>query len=68
MFLGGLPHERTHWSCIRGRGVAAAIAYAMLPMAQAGIVSKEKVVRAKTDLPASVATPNLPFEVLKPLY
>ena len=48
--------------------VAAAIAYAMLPMALAGIASKEKVVRAKMDLPAPVATPNLPFEVLKPLY
>ena len=48
--------------------VAAAIAYTMLPMAQAGIASKDKVVRAKMDLPAPVATPNLPFEVLKPLY
>jgi hypothetical protein len=48
--------------------VAAAIAYAMLPMAQAGVASKETVVRAKMDLPAPAANPNLPFEVLKPLY
>ena len=49
--------------------VAAAIAYAMLPMAQAGVgASKENVVRAKMDLPAPAAHPNLPFQVLKPLY
>jgi hypothetical protein len=48
--------------------VVAAIAYAMLPMAQAGIPSKETVVRAKMDLPAPAASPNLPFEVLKPIY
>jgi hypothetical protein len=49
--------------------VAAAIAYAMIALAQAGIgASKESVVRAKMDLPAPVANPNLPFQVLKPLF
>ena len=49
--------------------VAAAIAYAMLPMAQAGVgASKENVVRVKMDLPPPAADPNLPFQVLKPLY
>lgn len=49
--------------------VAAAIGCAMIALAQAGLgPSKETVVRAKMDLPAPVATPNLPFEVLKPLY
>jgi hypothetical protein len=49
--------------------VAAAIGCAMIALAQAGIgASKENVVRAKVDLPAPVANPNLPFQVLKPLY
>jgi hypothetical protein len=49
--------------------VAAAIAYAMLPVAQAGVgASKEDLVRAKMDLPALAVHPNLPFQVLKPLY
>ena len=49
--------------------VAAAIAYAMLPVAQAGVgASKETVVRVKMDLPAPAANPNLPFQVLKPVY
>ena len=49
--------------------LAAAIGCAMIALAQASIgPSKENVVRAKMDLPAPVATPNLPFEVLKPLY
>jgi hypothetical protein len=49
--------------------VAAAIAYAMLPVAQAGVgASKQDVVRVKMDLPAPAANPNLPYEVLKPVY
>ena len=49
--------------------VAAAIGCAMIALAQAGIgTSKEHVVRAKIDLPAPAADPNLPFQVLKPLY
>jgi hypothetical protein len=49
--------------------VAAAIAYAMLPVAQAGVgASKQDAVRVKMDLPAPAADPNLPFQVLKPLY
>jgi hypothetical protein len=47
--------------------VAAAIGCAAL--AQAGIgASKENVVRPKTELAAPAANPNLPFQVLKPLY
>jgi len=49
--------------------VAAAIGCAMIALAQAGIgSSKENVARAKVDLPAPAANPNLPFQVLKPLY
>ena len=41
----------------------------MIALAQAGIgASKENVVRAKVDLPPPAANPNLPFQVLKPLY
>jgi hypothetical protein len=46
--------------------VAAAIACAALE--QANTAPKENVVRAKMDLPAPAANPNLPFQVLKPLY
>jgi hypothetical protein len=46
--------------------VAAAIACAALE--QANTAPKENVVRAKMDLPAPAADPNLPFQVLKPLY
>jgi hypothetical protein len=49
--------------------VAAAIGCAMIALAQAGIgPSKDNAVRAKMDLPAPAADPNLPFQVLKPLY
>jgi len=49
--------------------LAAAIGCAMIALAQASIgPSKESVVRAKMDLPAPAANPNLPFQVLKPLY
>jgi|1185.fasta_scaffold1653538_2 hypothetical protein len=49
--------------------VAAAIAYGMLPMAQAGVrAPKENVVQVRMDLPAPAANPNLPFQVLKPVY
>jgi hypothetical protein len=48
--------------------LAAAIACAALE--QANTAPKENVVRvrAKVDLPAPAANPNLPFQVLKPLY
>ena len=47
--------------------VAAAVACAAF--AQGGIgASKENVVRAKMDLPAPAANPNMLFLVLKPLY
>jgi len=46
--------------------LAAAIGCAMIALAQASIgPSKESVVRAKMDLPAPAANPNLPFQVLK---
>ena len=46
--------------------VAAAIGCAM---AEAGSgASRQDAVRPKTELAASVANPNLPFQVLKPLY
>jgi hypothetical protein len=49
--------------------VAAAIACAMIAFAQAGIgASKETVGRPKVDLPPPAASPNLPFQVLKPLF
>jgi hypothetical protein len=49
--------------------VAAAVGCAMIALAQAGIgPSKDNVVRAKIDLPPPAADPNLPFQVLKPLY
>jgi hypothetical protein len=48
--------------------VAAAVGCAMIALAQAGIGAKENVVRAKIDLPPPAADPNLPFQVLKPLY
>jgi hypothetical protein len=48
--------------------VAAAIVYALLAMAQAGVAPKENAVRVKMDLPPPAANPNLPFQVLKPLY
>jgi hypothetical protein len=46
--------------------VATAIACAALE--QASTAPKENVVRAKVDLPPPAANPNLPFQVLKPLY
>ena len=49
--------------------LAAAIGCAMIALAQASIgPSMESVVRVKMDLPAPAANPNLPFQVLKPLY
>jgi hypothetical protein len=49
--------------------VVAAIGCSMIALAQASIVAyQESVVRAKMDLPAPAAHPNLPFQVLKPLY
>jgi hypothetical protein len=50
--------------------VAAAVGCTMIALAQAGIgPSKDNVVRAKIDLPAPAAHPNLlPFQVLNPLY
>ncbi len=49
--------------------VAAAIGCAMIALAQATIGgSKEDIVRPKTELAAPAANPNLPFQVLKPLY
>ena len=49
--------------------VAAAIACAMIAFAQAGIsASKETAGRSKVELPPSAANPNLPFQVLKPLF
>jgi hypothetical protein len=48
--------------------VAAAIAFAAFAEAGGGAASKQDVVRAKVELPAPAASPNLPFEVLKPLY
>ena len=55
-----VAHEKIYRFCI----AAAAIGCAMIALAQAGIgASKENVVRAKVDLPAPVANPNLPFQV-----
>jgi hypothetical protein len=49
--------------------VAAAIACALIAFAHAGIsASKETVGRPKVELPPPAATPNLPFQVLKPLF
>jgi hypothetical protein len=47
--------------------VAAAIACAAFAEAGSG-ASKQNFVRPKVELPAPAATPNLPFEVLKPIY
>jgi hypothetical protein len=49
--------------------VAAAVACAMIAFAQAGIVtSKETVGRPKVEMLPAAASPNLPFQVLQPLY
>ena len=38
------------------------------PKPVAGASSKQDFVRPKVELPAPAASPNLPFEVLKPVY
>jgi hypothetical protein len=48
--------------------VAAAIACAMIALAQAGIGASKDVVRPKPEQAAPAAHPNMPFQVLKPLY
>jgi hypothetical protein len=48
--------------------VAAAIACAAFAEAGSGISSKQDIVRPKVAQPALAPTPNLPFEVLKPIY
>jgi hypothetical protein len=48
--------------------VAAAIACAAFAEAGSGTSSKQDIVRPKVELPALAPTPNLPFEVLKPVY
>ena len=48
---------------------AAAMGVAMIAWAKASIIApNEDVVRPKVDLAAPAANPNLPFQVLKPLY
>jgi len=48
--------------------VAAAITCAASDQVSSGGPIKEDVIRPKTELAAPAANPNLPFEVLKPLY
>jgi hypothetical protein len=47
--------------------VATAIACAALAQADSG-ASRENFVRPKADLAAPAANPNLPFQVLRPVY
>jgi hypothetical protein len=47
--------------------IAAAIGFAAFAEAGSG-ASKQDFVRPKVELPAPAASPNLPFEVLKPVY
>jgi hypothetical protein len=47
--------------------VAAAIACAAFAEAGSGL-SKQDVVRPKVEQPALVSNPNLPFQLLKPVY
>jgi len=48
---------------------AAAVGVAMIALARAGDpVSTHEVVRPKVELAAEVANPNLPFQVLRPIY
>ena len=48
---------------------AVAIGVAMIAWAKASIVApNDEVVRPKVELAAPAASPNLPFEVLKPVY
>jgi hypothetical protein len=48
--------------------VAAAITCAASDQVSSGGPIKEDVIRPKTELAAPAANPNLPFEVLKPVY
>ena len=48
--------------------VAAAIACAAFAEAGSGTSSKQDIVRPKVELPGAAAYPNLPFQVLKPVY
>ena len=48
---------------------AVAIGVAMIAWAKASIVvPNDEVVRPKVELAAPAANPNLPFQVLKPVY
>jgi hypothetical protein len=48
--------------------IAAVIACAAFAEAGSGTTSKQDIVRPKVELPGAAAYPNLPFQVLKPVY
>ena len=48
--------------------VAAAITCAASDQVSSGGPIKEDVVRAKVELPSPALSPNLPFQLLKPVY